>query len=355
MYIRAAALLSVITTSAAQAETLKIVTDILPVGSLVQSIAGDTAEVTTLLQPGDNPHNFALRPSDARFLAEADLVIWTGEALSPFLADPIDTLAASATVIELLETEGWTPIAWREESHDDHDEHEEHDEHDHDAHAHEEHDHDAHEAEEHDAHDHDEHDEHDHDDHDEHEEDEHGHEDHDEHDHGDFDPHAWLSPAVLTAWAGTIQTAISTASPDMETEIAQNAIQTLADIDYANEAALNALADVRGIPFVVSHDALGYFESAFDVPSAGRIALSDASAPSAARLTEIKEEIEHEGIECIVSDSQSSPEWVTVVTEGADVRIITIDPLGGQLAGSPKLASESIVQIATALADCLKG
>ncbi len=337
MYIKAAALLSVFA-SASHAEPLKIVTDILPVGSLVQSIAGDTAEITTLLQPGDNPHSFALRPSDARAITEADLVIWTGEALSPFLADPISTLGANATVIELLETEGWTPIAWREESHDDHDDHDHEEEHDHDEH------------EEHDDHAEDGHDEHDHDDHEDHDDD-----GHDEHDHGEFDPHAWLSPAVLTAWTGTIQTAITAAAPETETEIAQNAIQTLADIDYAKGAADNALAGVRGIPYVVSHDALGYFESAFDIPSAGRIALSDASAPSAARLTEIKEEIEHEGIQCIVTDSQSSPDWVTIVTEGADVRIITIDPLGGQLAGSPKLASESIVQIATALADCLKG
>ena len=322
MYIKAAAFLSAIA-SATHAEPLKIVTDILPVGSLVQSVAGDTAEVTTLLQPGDNPHSFALRPSDARAIAEADLVIWTGEALSPFLADPITTLGTGATVIELLETEGWTPIAWREESHEDHDDHDQEDD-DHDQHAEEEHD-------------------------------EHDDEEHDEHAHGEFDPHAWLSPAVLTAWTGTIQTAIIAAAPEIETEIAQNAIQTLADIDYANGAADNILTDVRGIPYVVSHDALGYFEAAFDIPSAGRIALSDASAPSAARLSEIKEEIEHEGIRCIVTDSQSSPDWVTIVTEGADVRIITIDPLGGQLAGSPKLASESIVQIATALADCLKG
>ena len=322
MYIRTAAIISLLG-SATQAQTVNIVTDILPVGALVESIAGDTANVTTLLQPGDNPHEFALRPSQARSLSNADIVIWAGADLSPLLSDSIANLASNATVVELLETDGWERLEWRDEAHDDHDDH-----------AHEEHD------------DHHDHDEHAHDEHDDH---------HDEHAHGDFDPHAWLSPAVLTAWTAEIQDVLAETSPENATIIAQNATQTLADIAYANEAATQALADVRNIPYVVSHDAFGYFEHAFDIPSAGRIAVSDTSAPGAARLAEIKHEIEHENIQCIVTDPQSNPDWVAIVTEGTNARTVTIDPLGGALAGSSRLATESIVSIAQSLSDCLKG
>ena len=46
-----------------------------------------------ILPPGASPHGYALRPSEARLLQDADLVVWIGPALTPWLADPIATLA----------------------------------------------------------------------------------------------------------------------------------------------------------------------------------------------------------------------------------------------------------------------
>jgi zinc transport system substrate-binding protein len=52
-----------------------------------------------LLKGGASPHDYALRPSDARRLAAADVVVWVGRDLEMFLAKPLATLAHRARVV----------------------------------------------------------------------------------------------------------------------------------------------------------------------------------------------------------------------------------------------------------------
>ena len=123
-----------------------------------------------------SPHNFQIKPSHAKMLQNADLVIWIGEDLESFLPTALKSIPKDAVVFELLDQSGLKKLKFREknifEGHDDHG----HDEH----------------AKKDDEDDHDDHDEHGHDDHGDH--DEHGHDDHG-HAHGEYDPHIWLDPA----------------------------------------------------------------------------------------------------------------------------------------------------------------
>ena len=98
----------------AQAEVPRVVTDIAPIHSLTAQVMGDLGTPDLLLPPGADPHDFALRPSDAEALTQADLVIWVGEGLTPWLEDPLETLAPQATRLELLAAPGWSALAARE-------------------------------------------------------------------------------------------------------------------------------------------------------------------------------------------------------------------------------------------------
>ncbi len=69
------------------AAPLKVVTSIYPLQLIAESVLGSQAEVVTLLTAGQSPHNFALKVSDRRKLADADLVLWVGPTLEPYLAD----------------------------------------------------------------------------------------------------------------------------------------------------------------------------------------------------------------------------------------------------------------------------
>ncbi len=81
----------------------KVVTDIAPVQSLVAMVMGDLGTPGLLLPKGADPHDFQLRPSQARALADADLVVWVGAPLSPWLDRAYSGIEAKASLLTLLD------------------------------------------------------------------------------------------------------------------------------------------------------------------------------------------------------------------------------------------------------------
>lgn len=93
----------------ARAEPIHVLADIAPVQSLVAQVMDGIGTPELLVPPGAEVHELALRPSDARKLAQADVVIWVGAALTPWLTDPLATLAPKAATLTLLDAPGWDP------------------------------------------------------------------------------------------------------------------------------------------------------------------------------------------------------------------------------------------------------
>ena len=90
----------------AAAEVPRVVADIAPVHSLVSQVMTGLGTPELIVAPGASPHGYSLRPSNAAALDEADLVFWVGDALTPWLANAVTTLAEDARVIELIELDG---------------------------------------------------------------------------------------------------------------------------------------------------------------------------------------------------------------------------------------------------------
>ena len=157
---------------------IKVVASIKPIHSLASYLMDGIAKPDLIVDGYASPHGFALKPSHAKMLQNADIVFWVGEDLENFLEKPLSSIAKKAEKIELLEVKGLNKLKFRERNiFDDHEDHEDHDDHGHKKKDdHDDHDHDSH-AKKKDGHD-------DHDDHD-------GHEGHN---HGEFDPHIWLDP-----------------------------------------------------------------------------------------------------------------------------------------------------------------
>jgi ABC-type Zn uptake system ZnuABC Zn-binding protein ZnuA len=88
------------------------------VADLARNVAGDRAEVSVLAGRETDPHDFEPRPSDARELAEADLVIRSGGDVDDWLRSLLDSAGTDAeelTLIESVETlrsEGETDPHW---------------------------------------------------------------------------------------------------------------------------------------------------------------------------------------------------------------------------------------------------
>ncbi len=297
-----------------------------------------------IVDRGASPHEYSLRPSNAASLEASDLVFWISHGLTPWLNDPLDTLAKNAKVIELMDAKGAIVLAYREgatfESHSH--------EHGHDEDGHDEDGHDEHKDDE------DGHDEHKDDEggHDEHKDDEGGHDD-DEHATVDVDPHGWLDPYNGKIWLDVIATALSKIDPTHSDIYFANATQGKADIDTAISEIEATLAEFRGTDFIVYHDAYQYFEKRFNVLAAGSISLGDVSDPSPARIEEIHKKVEKLGITCVFSEPQFNPELVRTVTDGTSVTTREIDPLGTTFTLGPDFYLNVLRSIAQSMTSCL--
>jgi len=319
------------------ADAPRVAVDIAPVHSLVARVMEGVGTPDLILQSGASPHEYALRPSEAAALQEADLIFWIGDGLTPWLHDAIETLSPDAAVSGLLQAEGTIRLGFREgavfEAHD-HTPEQGHDEEDHadgaDDHADGDEDH-AEGADDH----------------------AHGDEDHAGHGHDEFDPHAWLSTRNATTWVNVIADQLSAADPENAAAYLSNAAMAQNEIEALTAEIAAILEPVRNGRFIVFHDAYQYFEADFDFVASGAISLSDASAPGPARIAEIQTRISGEGIDCVLAEPQFNPALVATVMDGTAAKTAVIDPLGSELTPGPDLYPQLLRNLASSLADCL--
>jgi len=104
---------------------------------------------------------------------------------------------------------------------------------------------------------------------------------------------------------------------------------------------------------VVFHDAYHYFENRFGLSATAAILVSDASAASAARLSDVKARIAEHGVHCVFSEPQFDQRLIQAVAR--DVRVAQLDPMGATLAPGPELYVTLIRNLANAMTGCLNG
>lgn len=311
-----------------------IVTSIKPVSMVVTAIAGDHAKIEQIVSSTASPHDFALRPSDLRKIDQADTVVWVGEALERFLEKPLENAGKEDSSIEWLALKGVKLQEFAENHHDD-DDHADHDEH-HDDHA-----------------DHDEHDEHhdEHADHDDHDED---HEGHEGHNHDGVDPHVWLSPDNAKVLAEAVAKRLSSLDPENATVYQAN----LADFEKGlalKDAELKAsLATVKDVPYIVFHDGYGYFEQHYGLDHAGEVTVSPERKPGAKKISEIREMINHNKVQCVFSEPQFSPAIVKTLLDGTNVKSVPLDPLGTNITINRDAYLDFLSEVGGQFMSCLR-
>jgi len=283
-----AAFTALIATSAEAAPN--VVTDIAPIHGLVSEVMGDLGSPTLLLPANADAHHYTMRPSDAQVLADADVVIWVGAGLTPWLEAPLDALSPDAKRLALLLSDSWTP----RELHDG-----------------------------------------------------------DDHDHGVIDPHAWLDPAVANAWLGAIAQVLGAADPENAETYADNAERAaVSNVELRLDIAAK-MESLTGRGVIWPHDAYGYFADAFGVTSMGAISDSDAAAPGPAHIAELRKMTQSGDVVCVALDPEVNPSWGDVLTEGTDVKIARVDPIGADIPLGVGFYPALISQLADQISGCL--
>ena len=282
-----------------------VAVDILPVASLVSQVMGDLGQPRLIVPAGVSPHDYAMRPSEARTLQNADIVFWVGRDLTVGLARSIKALATNAVSVSLIDVPGITLLPFRHGA------------------TFEAHDHEAHDDEAHDR-------------------------------NGGTDPHVWLDPENAQVWLEVIAAELAKLDPDNASSYLHRARVGRNRLKELTRHLSAQLAPIRGRPFVVFHDAYQYFEHRFDIRAVGSIVLSEAYDPGPARIVEIRDAVLKLEVNCVFAEPQFEPKLIATVIEGTDARSGTLDPLGTSLQAGPDLYSQLLRNLVRDLEDCLE-
>ena len=294
---------------------ISVVTSIKPLHSLTSYIMEGVGEPELIIDGVASPHNFQIKPSHAKMLQNADLVIWIGDDLESFLPTALKSIPKDAVVFELLDQSGLKKLKFREKNI-----FEGHDDHGHDEHAKKEDDHD-----------------------------DHGHDDHG-HGHGSFDPHIWLDPANAKVIVKKITNQLSKIDKDNASTYKANSKKVIKDLDGLIKEVKNEIN--KDASFVVFHDAYQYFEKRFGLNVIGALTVNPDVMPGAEQLSEIREVIEHEKAKCIFSEPQFNPNIINSIASDTGVKTGVLDPLGANIDKGKNMYFDLIKDMSNSLKGC---
>ena len=311
------------------ADTKGVITTIQPINSLVSAVIGDTGKTISLIPADISPHEYKLKPSDAKKMQEANIIFFVSNHLESSVTKVFKNLPKNIKIINLLEETGIEHLAirdneaWERHDHHGHDDHDDHDKH----------------AKKHD----------DHDDHDKHGK---KHDDHDDHESKD-DVHIWLSPDNAIKIVEKVNKELTLLFPDNASKYSENSNKMIDKIQKLKNELAKDLAPIKGKPYVVFHDAYQYFEKTFDLNAVGSVALEGDIASSPKQISFIKDKIKKLNASCVFQEPQFDSKLVKIVVEGTNVQIGTLDPLGVNISGKENFYIQLLKNMAKSLKECL--
>jgi len=301
---------------------IKVVASIKPIHSLASYLMDGVGKPDLIVDGYASPHGFAMKPSHAKMLQNADLIFWVGEDLENFLEKPLKSIAKKAEKIELMEIKGLTKLEFRERNiFDNHDDHKEH----------------GHKEDKHD-------------DHKEHGHKEDKHDDHHGHGHGEHDPHIWLDPMNAKVILSEMAEHLIENDQENASKYKANLKKAHKELDKLTKKVKSDLnKDFKSIVF---HDAYQYFEKRFDVNVLGAFTVNTDVLPGAEQLSEIREVIEHEKVSCVFSEPQFNPDIIKAVAKDTNIKTGVIDPLGATLNPGKSLYFDLIRNMSKSFKGC---
>lgn len=287
---------------AAGADSPRVVVTLKPVHSIVAGVMRGIGEPSLLLPDGASPHAYALRPSDARLIRAADLIVWVGEEVESFLRRPLASLGARAVRIKLLKEPGVLKLKsrkgglWRRN----------------------------------------------------------GKSPVGGSRTGEIDGHIWLDPANGQAIAKRVASSLAALDPQRAPRYEANAQQVAAQLSALDLQLRTALRPVAATPYIVFHDAYQYFERHFGLNAVGAITRSPERGAGAKRLRDIRKSFFALGIRCVFAEPSFAPAQVAALIRGTKVRSAFLDPVGIGVGPGPDAYAAILRAMAASLRNCLR-
>ncbi|MGP4083905.1 zinc ABC transporter substrate-binding protein [Streptomyces sp. KR55] len=259
--------------AAGNSDKFDVVASFYPMQFLAEQIGGDHVNVTTLTEPGQEPHDLELSTKQTAELGEADAVLYL-KTLQPAVDEAVDqsgvkTKIDAATLTEL----------------EDHGNLE-------DSHEHE------------------------------------GEEQPSEEEHA-LDPHVWLDPVKYAEVAEGVGKAFEKADPDNAADYRKNTEDLVKKLDALNTEFADGLKNSKTKVFFTNHAAFGYLAERYGLTQEAISGLDPESEPSPARIKELQEEAKADGVTTVFYETLVSDKTAKTLAQDAGLKTDVLDPLEG--------------------------
>ena len=244
----------------AHAQALEVATSFSILGDLVAQVGGERVKVRTLVGPDEDAHAFQPRPSDAREIGAAALVVVNGLGFDDWMTRLARAGGFKGKVV--VASEGISMLEMTRN----------------DGHGHD-----------------------------------HGH----DHDHGKdkgkaVDPHAWQDVANVRRYVANIATALAAADPegaDAYRAAAERYDGELRALDAEIRAAFAALP-VERRKVVSSHAAFGYFGRAYDLHFLSPVGVANNAEPTAKGVARLIRQLKEEKVPAVFIENVADPRLI---------------------------------------------
>ena len=274
----------------------KVLATIAPIHSLLSSVMHDVAVPNLLLSSDVSPHSYSLKPSDARRLASAELIVAVGPTFEAFLEKPMAHLARNARIVMLTRDAQINLLVSSTDHH---------------------------------------------------------HNPGQTDDHAAINPHVWLDPRNAVAIVDHVAAVLGEIDPNNRQLYRLNATELISQLHELDRSLESAFTEVRNTPFMVSHDAYTYLVTRYRLNMVGAFHKKLEQAPGAKHLAKLRARMKRLGVRCIFREPQFSSRIVTASLKWAGVRSSVLDPLGIDIATGPGAYETLMRRLGAALTKCL--
>lgn len=258
-----------------QEKKLQVVASVYPVQEFVKAVGKDRVDVSLLVPPGTEPHDWEPTAKDLAKIKGSALLVYHGAGLEHWVGAVVKPdLLGSAKAVEASKGIALLDAAESES------------------------------------------------------EDEHGH-NHSGETHETKDPHVWLDPVLAQQEVKTILAALIEVDPAHASEYEANAVAYVKELQLLHDEYTVALQHTAKRELITSHAAFSYLAKRYQLQQVPVMGLSPDAEPTADKMAEIIRFCKAHQVKYIFFETLVSPKLAEVLSREAGASTLVLNPLEG--------------------------
>ena len=259
--------------AAGNSDKFDVVASFYPMAYLAEQIGGDHVNVTSLTEPGQEPHDLEISAKQTAQLQESDAVLYLKN-----LQPSVDDAVAQSEVKTKIDAASLTTL---------------------EKHGNEV---GGHAAE---------------------------HDDHEDEEMSGLDPHIWLDPVRYAQVAEGVGKAFEKADPDHAADYKKNTAALVKKLDGLNTQFEDGLKNTKTKVFITTHAAFGYLAERYGLTEEAINGLDPESEPSAARVKDLEKMAKADGVTTVFYETLVSDKTAKTIASDANLKTDVLDPIEG--------------------------